>query len=90
MGLLQENEEGYRNANAVHYAKNLKGKLILIHGTGDDNVHPQNTWILADELIYLGIQFDMFLYPNRNHGIYSKNATIHVHTKIVQYILDNL
>jgi len=89
MGLLQENEEGYTNGDVLTYAKNLEGKLLLIHGTGDDNVHPQNTMFLVDKFIELGKDFDMMLYPNRNHGISSKGASIHIHRKIANYIIEN-
>jgi len=84
MGLLKENEDGYTEADVLTYVNNLKGNLLVIHGTGDDNVHPQNTMILVNKLIEKGKDFDMMLYPNRNHGISSNGASIHIHKKIAK------
>lgn len=65
----QENEEGYDLGSALPYAKNLKGKLLLIHGSVDNNVHPGNTIQLIEELIKEGKQFDLMFYPEQRHGI---------------------
>ena len=70
MGLPQENKEDFISGSPITYAKNLKGNLLIIHGTADDNVHYQNMELLINELILRNKQFDMMAYPNRSHGIY--------------------
>ncbi|MGB6338063.1 MAG: S9 family peptidase, partial [Thermoanaerobaculia bacterium] len=67
MGLPEENEEGYRLGSPIHFAEGLEGRLLLIHGTADDNVHYQGTERLVNRLIELGKPFDMMVYPNRTH-----------------------
>jgi dipeptidyl-peptidase-4 len=69
MGLPQENMEDYKKGAALTYAKNLKGNLLVIHGTGDDNVHYQNTEMLINELVKNNKQFSLMSYPNRTHSI---------------------
>ncbi|MDR3287655.1 MAG: S9 family peptidase, partial [Prevotellaceae bacterium] len=69
-GLPQENPDGYDNNSPITYANRLRGKLLLIHGTADDNVHVQNTYEMAAKLINEGKQFDMMIYPDKNHSIY--------------------
>lgn len=69
MGLPQENMQAYIDASAVTHVKGLKGKLLLVHGTGDDNVHYQNTELLINALVKNGKQFSMMAYPNRTHSI---------------------
>lgn len=90
MDLLCENKKGYDDANVNNYAHLLKGKLLLIHGTGDDNVHPQNTMQFVERLIAENKQFDLMLYPNRNHGIKSGNTSRHLYTLLADYFLENL
>lgn len=90
MGLLSENEQGYDKANVLNYANLLKGKLMLIHGSGDDNVHFQNTIQFAQKLIDQDRQFDLMVYPNKNHRIRGGNTQKHLFTKITNYILKNL
>jgi len=86
MGLLAENEEGYKAADVLTYVNNLQNPLLLVHGSGDDNVHPQNTMMLVDKLIAANKQFDLMIYPNRNHGIYGNNAPRHLFTKLTNFI----
>ncbi len=86
----QENPEGYDENSPATYAANLKGKFLLIHGTGDDNVHFQNTVALEDALITAGKQFSSFYYPDRAHGIRSRNAQVHLYTMMTEFILNNL
>jgi dipeptidyl-peptidase-4 len=86
----QENPEGYDENSPATYAANLKGKFLLIHGTGDDNVHFQNTVALEDALITAGKQFSSFYYPDRAHGIRSRNAQAHLYTMMTEFILNNL
>lgn len=65
----QENSEGYQDGSCLSFVDNLKGKLLLVHGLIDDNVHPSNTWQLAEKLQAGGKRFDMMIYPNFQHGI---------------------
>ncbi len=69
MGLPQEDKSGFIKGSPITHAKNLKGNLLLIHGTGDDNVHYSNMEMLVNELIRNGKQFQMMSYPNRSHSI---------------------
>ncbi len=90
MGLLSDNREGYEAADVLNYADLLKGRLLLIHGGGDDNVHPQNTSQLVEKLIAANKQFDLMLYPNRNHGISGGNASRHLYSLMARYFEENL
>ena len=90
MGLPSEDKEKFIEGSPVTYAKNLEGNLLLIHGTGDDNVHYQNMEYLVNELIRHNKQFDMMAYPNRSHTIYEgKNTSIHLYTLITNYFLEH-
>lgn len=89
MGLPQENMQDFVDGSPITYAKNLKGNLLVIHGTADDNVHYQSTELLINELIKENKQFDMMAYPNRSHGIYEgANTRRHLYTLITDYILE--
>jgi dipeptidyl-peptidase-4 len=88
MGLLDENEKGYRETNLLNYADRLEGDLLLIHGTGDENVKFAFTLQFANALIAHNKQFDMMVYPNQHHGI--QDAQLHVFTKIANYFQDKL
>ena len=90
MNLLSENKAGYDAANVNNYAALLKGKLLLVHGSGDDNVHPQNTLQFVNELIAKNKPFDMMIYPNRNHRISGGNTSLHLFSKFTEYFLSNL
>lgn len=91
MGLLKDNEEGYVQSAAVTFAKDLKGKLLVVHGTGDDNVHYQNTERLIDELVKNNKPFTMMAYPNRSHGIYEGPGTrLHLYSLLTSYLETNL
>ena len=76
MGLPNENAAGYKNGSPINFAGGLKGKLLIIHGTGDDNVHFQGTQRLVNKLIELNKQFSFMEYPNRRHGIRSAHLDI--------------
>ena len=91
MGLPRDNDEGYRIGSPIHFAEGLKGKLLLVHGTGDDNVHAQGTERLVNRLVALGKPFDAMMYPNRTHSI-SEGAgtTTHIHRLIARYFLEHL
>ena len=75
MGLPAENPDGYRRGSPISFAHQLKGNLLLIHGTGDDNVHYQGTEALINKLIEHQKQFELMSYPNRSHGIYEGKGT---------------
>lgn len=91
MGLPQENQEDYIQGSPVNFARNLQGNLLLIHGTGDDNVHYQNTEALINELIKYNKQFKMMSYPNRTHGIYEgKGTRYHLYTMMTNYLMEKL
>src|ERR1019366_3339833 len=75
LGLPQENQTGYDNGSPFNYAKNLKGNLLLMHGTGDDNVHYSNSEILINELIKYNKLFMFMPYPNRSHNINEGSGT---------------
>lgn len=90
LGLPKENGEGYIKNSPIALASNLWGKLFLIHGTEDDNVHIQNSFLFANALIAANKQFQTFYYPDRNHGIYGGNTRYHLYKMMTDYILDNL
>lgn len=83
LGRPEDNPEGYRASAPANFAKNLHGRLLLIHGTGDDNVHPQNAWRMARELQGAGVPFDMMIYPLEQHGI--RGATRHVYQTMLEF-----
>ncbi len=86
----QENPMGYKASSVLEVAKNLQGKLLLIHGSADDNVHVQNAMDFTDLLVSEGIPFDMAIYKDRNHGIYGGNARNHLYKRIITFIEQNL
>jgi dipeptidyl-peptidase-4 len=85
-----ENAEGYDNNSPLSHASKLKGNYLLIHGTGDDNVHVQNSMRLAEELIQNNKEFDYMVYPDKNHGIYGGMTRIHLYTKMTNFWRENL
>ena len=91
MGVPTTNAAGYKLGSPIHYADGLKGDLLLIHGSGDDNVHVQGTERLVNRLVELGKPFDLMIYPNRTHAIAEgPGTTVHVYRKIAKYFLDHL
>ena len=86
----KENESGYNDNSPTNFAHLLKGKYLLIHGSGDDNVHYQNALEMVNALVKADKQFDMFIYPNRNHGIYGGNTRNHLYNMMLNYTLNNL
>jgi dipeptidyl-peptidase-4 len=86
----QENPEGYRLGAPVHAAANMRGKLLLIHGTGDDNVHFQNSVRLANALQAAGKQFQFMAYPNRTHSISGGPTSAHLFNMMTDWIVQNL
>ncbi len=91
MGLPSSNAAGYKLGSPIHFAEGLKGDLLIIHGSGDDNVHVQGTERLVNRLVELGKPFDAMIYPNRTHAIAEgAGTTVHVYRKIARYFLDHL
>ena len=86
----QDNPEGYEKTSFVKTAKDLHGRLMLVHGTYDDNVHPQNTWAFANELIKHNIRFEMMIYPMRKHGFTDRPALIHRYNTMLEFWERNL
>ena len=81
----QENAEGYKASSAFTRADKLHGRLLLVHGMADDNVHFQNCAEYAEHLVQLGKQFDMQVYTNRNHGIFGGNTRMHLYTRLTEF-----
>jgi dipeptidyl-peptidase-4 len=91
MGLPQQNAAGYDSASAIHHAEGLRGRLLVVHGSGDDNVHYQGTERLLNRLIALGKPVDFMEYPNRSHCICEgRGTTLHVYTLLTRYLLEHL
>ncbi|HRH42903.1 MAG TPA: S9 family peptidase [Pyrinomonadaceae bacterium] len=91
MGLPDANSEDYKQGSPISFAKNLTGDLLIVHGTGDDNVHYQGTETLINELIKENKQFTMMAYPNRSHGIFEgENTTRHLYTMLTKYLNEHL
>ena len=91
MGLPDDNEEGYKNGSPITFAHQLKGNLLIIHGTGDDNCHYQSCEALINELIKHGKHFSMMSYPNRTHAIKEgENTKRHLYELLTRYLKENL
>jgi dipeptidyl-peptidase-4 len=85
-----ENPDGYDNYAPVNFAGDMQGKLLICHGTADDNVHLQNTLEFSEKLVQADKQFEMQLYTNRNHNIYGGNTRMHLFTRMTGFLLENL
>tara|TARA_B100000575_G_scaffold34513_1_gene23258 strand:- start:15014 stop:17188 length:2175 start_codon:yes stop_codon:yes gene_type:complete len=90
MGMPDENSDGYDLNSPLNYAHLLEGDYLLIHGSADDNVHLQNTMRMVEELIQEDKQFEWMIYPDKNHGIYGGNTSIHLYNKMTTFIYDKL
>ncbi|HBS53702.1 MAG TPA: S9 family peptidase [Flavobacterium sp.] len=86
----QENASGYDENSPINHVNKLKGKYLLIHGSGDDNVHVQNSMQMIEALIQANKQFDSQIYPDKNHGIYGGKTRIQLYTKMTNFIKENL
>tara|TARA_B100000131_G_C18117563_1_gene611799 strand:- start:230 stop:2386 length:2157 start_codon:yes stop_codon:yes gene_type:complete len=86
----QENASGYDDNSPINHVDKLKGEYLLIHGAADDNVHVQNSYEMISALVKANKQFDLFIYPDKNHGIYGGNTRYHLYKKMTDFILDNL
>ena len=91
MGLPEQNAKGYHDGSPINFANGLQGHLLVIHGSGDDNVHYQGTELLINKLIELGKPFDFMDYPNRSHGIFEGRGTqYHLFSLITRYLEDHV
>ena len=86
----QENVLGYNDNSPLSHADKLKGNLLLVHGSADDNVHLQNTLQMASEFTKANKQFELAIYPDKNHGIYGGNTRLHLYTKMTNFLLEHL
>jgi dipeptidyl-peptidase-4 len=86
----QENPSGYDENSPINHVEKLKGDYLLIHGTGDDNVHVQNTMRMIEALVQANKQFDWAIYPDKNHGIYGGNTRLHLYTLMTNFIEENI
>ena len=86
----QDNGENYDSNSPINHVEKLKGNYLLIHGSADDNVHYQNTMEMVSALTEAGKQFDLFIYPNKNHGIGGRKTRIHLYTLMTNFLMENL
>ncbi|MFO0506096.1 MAG: alpha/beta hydrolase family protein, partial [Chryseotalea sp.] len=86
----QDNASGYDDNSPSTHAAKLQGKFLLIHGTGDDNVHYQNSLVLQEALVNAGKQFDSFYYVDKHHGIPGAKTRQHLYTMMLNYLTENL
>jgi len=86
----QDNPSGYNDNSPINWVKNLKGNLLLCHGTADDNVHVQNTYELSEALVQANKQFEMQIYTNRNHSIYGGVTRLHLYTRFMDFLNQHL
>ena len=85
-----ENPSGYDDNSPLNYPELLKGNYLLIHGSGDDNVHVQNTMRMVETLVQANKPFEWAIYPDKNHGIYGGNTRLHLFNKMTNFIKENL
>ena len=86
----QENFDGYDKTSALLMAENLNGKLLIVHGSADDNVHLQNTMLYIDRLVAANKQFEMQIYTDKNHSILGKQTRRHLYTRMSEFLFKNL
>lgn len=86
----KENKDGYEQVSLLKYAKDLHGKLLIVHGTHDDNVHIQNTWRFIDELIKANKLFELMVYPMRGHGVGDPAGRRHLDSVTLDFWKRNL
>ncbi|TDN97166.1 S9 family peptidase [Sunxiuqinia elliptica] len=85
-----ENPDGYEDNAPLNHPEGITGRLLLIHGSADDNVHLQNTMEMAEALVQANVQFDMAIYTNRNHGIYGGNTRMHLYQRVTDFLKNQL
>lgn len=86
----KQNPSGYDDNSPLNHAAEIKGKLLLVHGSADDNVHLQNSMEFAEAMVQAGVQFQMMIYNNRNHSIYGGNTRMHLYTMFTDFLNNNL
>ena len=86
----KENTSGYDNNSPINFVDKIKGRYLLIHGSADDNVHFQNTMEMVNALVKADKQFDLFVYPNKDHGIYGGNTRNHLFKLMLDFILESI
>ncbi|WP_289037099.1 S9 family peptidase [uncultured Zobellia sp.] len=86
----EENPAGYDENSPLNYPEMLKGNYLLVHGSGDDNVHVQNSMRMIEALVQANKQFDWAIYPDKNHGIYGGNTRVHLFNKMTNFLQENL
>ena len=89
-GLPQDNAAGYDRGSPLTYAANLRGNLLIVHGTGDDNVHYQNTEAMVNALVAANRPFQLMTYPNRNHGIRGGTTSSHLYGLLTRFVAEKL
>lgn len=89
-GLPKDNRDGYDKGSPLTYVDQMRGRLLLVHGTGDDNVHYQNSESLINKLVAANKQFEFMSYPNRNHGIFGGNTSLHLRELLTRFIDETL
>ena len=90
MNTPQANPDGYFRGSPINHAEGLQGNLLLIHGTGDDNVHFQNAADMISALENANKQFEMRIYPNKNHSIYGGYTRLNLYTLMTDFIFRKL
>ena len=90
MGLIDDNPEGYEMSAPTYYAGRIKGAYLLVHGMADDNVHFQNTSEMIKALVGAGVQFDLFVYPDRNHALPGQSTRLHLYGMMTDFVKTNL
>jgi dipeptidyl-peptidase-4 len=86
----KENPEGYEDNAPLNNPEGIKGKLLIVHGSADDNVHAQNTMEFTEAMVQAGVPFEMAIYTNRNHGIFGGNTRLHLYRKMTDFLKTNL
>jgi len=86
----KENPDGYDDNSPLSHAEKIKGNFLIIHGAADDNVHLQNTMEFTERMVQAGVQFDMAIYTNRNHGIRGGNTSLQLYTKMTNFLKEKL
>lgn len=86
----QDNKSGYEDNSPVNFVRNIKGKYLVIHGSGDDNVHLQNTMEMTNAMVKYNVPFEMAIYPNKSHGISGGLTRLHLYTRVLEFVKENL
>ena len=90
MGTPQENPDGYRDSSPVNFAAGLEGKLLVVHATGDDNVHFSNSVALSEKFVEAQKYAEFLIYADRGHGISDRAARVHIFNRATQFFVENL